>query len=104
MAPFFPSRASSAAICKSRSMVNFKVLPGIGGVSSQASNFPAMAVNYHPAIAIFSHQQIVILQLHPGLAHDIAGIVELPLWVIEHVFADFAHITDHVSHKAVFWI
>ena len=61
----------------------------------------AAAVHNRPALPVRAHQQIVILQLHAGFAHHVAGIIELPLGTVEHILADLADIADQVRHEAV---
>src|SRR2546429_5620624 len=42
----------------------------------------AVTVHHHLARTILAHQEVVVLQLHSGLAHHIPGVVELPLRLV----------------------
>src|SRR5581483_5598391 len=64
----------------------------------------AMAIHQHLPRAILAHQNLVILQLYSRLSHNIAGIVELPLRLVKHVFTDLADIADEVREKSIAWI
>ena len=44
------------------------------------------------------------MQLHAGLAHDIAAFIELKLGRVEHVFTYFTHIANQVRHESIFRI
>ena len=63
MAPFFPSSACSAAICRSISIVSLSCLPGTAGVSSSAPDFLPAAVHQDLARAVLAHQHLVVLLL-----------------------------------------
>ena len=41
------------------------------------------------------------MQLDAGFSDDVAGTVVLPLWLVEHVLADFAHIANQVREESV---
>src|SRR5581483_4282769 len=71
---------------------------------SKQPNLFAMAIHQHLPRAILAHQNLVILQLYSRLSHNIAGIVELPLRLVKHVFTDLADIADEVREKSIAWI
>ena len=78
------------------------MLSGFGGLLFFLSpHFLAMAVYYHLPRTILAHQKIVVLQLHSGLSHHVARVIELPLRLVEHVFAHFADITDDMRHESI---
>src|SRR5580704_1081057 len=82
MAPFLPSRASSAAICRSMSTVSLSCLPGTAG-------------------AVLPHQDLVVLLLDARDADHVAGVIELELRLIQHRLGHFADVADQVSHESV---
>ena len=67
----------------------------------QLSHFLALAVYQHLPRAILTHQQLVVLQLDARFSDHVARVVELPLRLVQHAFADLAHISDQMGHEAV---
>ena len=73
IAPFLPSSACSAAICKSKSTVNFNCFPGSAGVSSnRLISRPWLFISRGGTV--LPHQDAVVLFLHSADAHYIAGL------------------------------
>ncbi len=81
-----------------------QVLAGNGVLDSQIANFASVAVHNHIPRSVLPAQQLVVGLLHARFAHYVARFIGRIAWVVEHVFAHFAHIADQVRRKPVAWI
>ena len=81
-----------------------EILAGDGGLVADHLPRHAELVHDHLALAVHSHQLLVVLALHTLFADDIAGFVVDELGRIELRFADFTDVADHVRREAVFRI
>jgi hypothetical protein len=64
-------------------------------------DFLSVAVYEHLPRTVFAHQHLVVLQFDSGLAHNIARVVELPLWLVQHLLTHFTDIADQMGHEAI---
>jgi hypothetical protein len=62
------------------------------------------AVHHRAARAVLAHEKLVVLLLHARNTYHVAGIVELELRLIKHVFGDFPYVANQVSHEAALWV
>ena len=58
-----------------------------------------MTVNQFLPRPVLSHQQLVVFELDTRFADNVPRVEELKLRLIQHVFADLAHVSDQVRHE-----
>ena len=63
------------------------------------TNFAAMAIDQNLSRAILAHKDAVVFELDTRFADHISRVIKLKLRLVQHVFADLAHITDQVCHE-----
>ena len=78
-----------------------ELFAGLGWGLIEAANFSPTAIHNGSARTVLAHQYLVVLQFHARLSDHVAGIVELPARLVEHLLADFADVADQVGHEPI---
>src|ERR1019366_5294933 len=78
-----------------------ELFAGDGGHIAEGAHFLAATVDQHLARAVLAHQNIVVVLLDARHAYDVARVVQLPLRLSQHVFANLADVADDVRHETV---
>ncbi len=78
-----------------------QLLAGFGGRFVESPDFAPVAVDDRAPESVLAHQDAVVLLLDSAHTDHVAGVVELELRLVEHVFGDFSDIADQVRHEAV---